>query len=689
MSMKTIHGACPHDCPDTCAWQVSVDDNDRAVALAGTPEHPFTRGALCAKLKHYPERVYSAERILHPLRRVGAKGEARFERIDWDEALALVVGKLNDAVARHGPLTAMPCNFAGTIGMLHRYAGEQFFHHLGATDVDRQICGNVAFDAVTATIGVGTTLLPEDLEYSRYILIWGTNTAATNVHLWGGPIRAARRAGARVVVIDPVRTPTAAHADWHLQITPGTDAALALGLMHVIVRDALHDADYVARHTLGFEDLCERLADYPPARVAAITGIAAEDIERLAREYATTRPAALRLLVGMERYSNGGANVRAVACLPALVGAWRERGGGLCQFTNDLFHAALDWRVVMPPADAPQPARTVHLAQLGRALTDETMAPPISWMLVYNLNPVVTLPDQNRIIAGLEREDLFTVVHEQFMTDTARYADVVLPATTQFEHWELMPSWGQTYLALNPPAIAPRGEAVSNTELFRRLSRALGFTAPELLSDDEARIRALLASGSPLLEGITFDSLLEHGWARLALPDDFRPRANGGFTTPSGKVEFKSAALAARGLDALPGYVPIVGDGAAAAAWPLRLMSAKVAQFLNSEYANLPLRGAMRDGPLVQLNPADAAARGIEAGDAVRLYNERGAVEAHAQVSEDTAPGVAYMPFGWWMGATLNGSSANALTPDGLSDHGFGSNAFDARVEVTRRATPG
>ncbi|MEQ8660522.1 MAG: molybdopterin-dependent oxidoreductase, partial [Gammaproteobacteria bacterium] len=683
------HGACPHDCPDTCAWEVTVDDAGRAVALAGSADHPFTRGALCAKLKRYPERVYSDARVLYPLRRTGPKGSGRFERIDWDEAIALISGKLTETIARHGPLAALPCSFAGTIGLLNRYAGDYFFSHLGATGLDRRICGNVAFDAVTATLGVGTTLLPEDLAHSRYILIWGTNTAATNVHLWGGAIRAARRAGARVVVVDPVRTPTAAHADWHLQITPGTDAALALGVAHVILRDALHDADYVARHTEGFDAFSARAAEYPPARVAAITGIAAADVEQLAREYATTRPAALRMLVGMERYSNGGASVRAVACLPALIGAWRELGGGLSQFTNDLFYAALDTRVVMPGDDAPQPARTVHLAQLGRALTEPTMAPPITWMLVYNLNPVVTLPAQNRIVEGLLREDLFTVVHEQFMTDTARYADVVLPATTQFEHWELMPSWSQTYLALNPPAIAPLGEAIPNTELFRRLSRALGYTAPELLSSDEARIRALLASGSPLLDGITFESLLEQGWAPLRLPHDFRPRAEGGFTTPSGKVELYSATLAARGLDPLPGYVPLADDDDASARWPLRLVSAKVAEFLNSEYVNLPLRGTARRTPHVDINPHDAAARAIADGDPVRLYNALGAVETHARVSGSTAPGVVSLPFGWWMSSTLNGASANALTPDGLSDHGFGSNAFDARVEICRIGAPG
>jgi anaerobic selenocysteine-containing dehydrogenase len=680
--MKTVAGACPHDCPDTCAWQVEVDDGGRAVAVRGDPDHPFTQGALCAKLKRYPGRVYSPDRILHPLRRSGPKGSGRFSRVGWDEALDLVVGRLRAAVDQYGPLAAMPCSFAGTIGLLNRYAGDKFFARLGATGLDRQICGNVAFDAVAATVGAGNTILPEDLAHSRYILIWGTNTAATNVHLWGGPIREARRAGAKVVVIDPVRTPTAAHADWHIQLAPATDAALALGLMHVIIRDALFDADYVARHTVGFEALCARARAYPPERVAAITGLAAADIERLAREYATTRPAVLRLMVGMERYSNGGAGVRAVACLPALVGAWRERGGGLCHFTGKLFFDALDYGVILPGADYPQPARTVHLAQLGRALTDPAMQPPIAWMMVYNLNPVVTMPNQNLIIAGLRRDDLFTVVHEQFMTDTARYADVILPATTQLEHWELMPSWGQTYLALNPPAIAPLGEAISNTELFRRLARALGFTEPDLLSSDEERIRALLATDSPLLDGISFESLQETGWAALNLPSDYRPHAAGNFATPSGKVEFESTVLAARGLDPLPDYVPLVDPPTSQT--PLRLVSAKVAQFLNSEYVNLPRKGASTQVPEIQLNPADAGVRGIADGDLVLMSNALGAVRARARVSRDTAAGVVFMTFSWWMDSTASGSTANALTPDGLSDFGFGSNAFDARVEVSK-----
>ncbi len=681
--MKTVRGACPHDCPDTCAWLVEVDDDGRAVGLRGDPQHPFTRGALCSKLKRYPQRVYSEQRILQPLRRTGAKGEGRFEPCSWEDALELVVGRLRETLDRHGPLAAMPCSFAGTIGLLNRYAGEQFFERLGATALDRQICGNVAYLGAAATLGEGETMLPEDLALSRLIVIWGSNTAATNVHLWGGPIRDARRAGAEVIVIDPVRTPTAAHADWHVQLRPGTDAALALGMMHVIVREELHDADYVERHTLGFDALCERLVDYPPERVADITGIGVADIEKLARTWAQRRPAALRLLVGMERYSNGGAAVRAVSCLPALTGAWRERGGGLCHFTVNLFFEALDYSVVFAAADAPPPARTVHLAQLGQALTDPAMAPPIGWMLVYNLNPVVTLPNQNLVIEGLRREDLFTVVHEQFMTDTARYADVILPATTQFEQWELMPSWGQTYVALNPPAIEPCGEAVSNTELFRRLSRALGYTEPHLLSSDEERIRALLGNGSTLIEGITFERLQAEGWAPLNLPEDFRPRAEGGFTTPSGKAEFYSQSLADQGLDPLPAYVPLED---AADAPPLRLVSSKTSHFLNSEYVNLPHRGTARHVPEVHINPADAAPRGIADGDTVLMSNALGEVAVRAKVCTDTAAGVVYMPFNWWATSTLNGSSANALTPDGLSDRGIGSNAFDARVEIVKTA---
>ena len=680
--MKTVQGACPHDCPDACTWLVTVDDEGHAVKFEGDPAHPFTQGALCSKLKRYPDRVYSKDRVLHPLRRVGPKGAGQFERISWDEALDEIVQRLQETVSQHGPLAAMPYNFAGTCGILQRFAGEQFFARLGATEMLGDICGATAFDAAASVVGPLDPMDTEDLEYSRYIILWGTNTVATNVHLWSGPITKARKAGAKIVVIDPIKTPTAAHADWHIPIKPGTDAALALAMMHVIVRDDLHDKSYIDEFTLGFDALCERIKDYPPERAAAITGIPAADIEQLAHEYATTRPSAIRTVVGMERYSNGHNAVRAVSCLPGLIGSWRERGGGLSSFMLMMFFDALDYSAILPAADLPPRERKVHLAQLGRALTDPAMDPPVNWMMVYNSNPVVTAANQNLVIAGLKREDLFTVVHEQFITDTALYADIVLPATTQLEHLELMPSWGTSYLAFNPPAIAPQGEAIPNTELFRRLSARMGYSEEFLHISDEERIRRMLNSGHPYIEGITYERLEKDGWARLNI-GEYKPLAEGKFTTPSGKCEFYSQAFADAGMDPLPTHEALdkhdFGDGHAT---PLHLVSAKTSHFLNSEYVNLRHRGTIKHEPKVAMNPADASARNISDGDMIRMFNRYGEVQVRATVSDMTKAGVVYMPFNWWPETTANGQSANALTPDGLSRRDIGSNAFDAAVEI-------
>ena len=681
--MKVIHGACPHDCPDTCAWLVTVDDDGKAIKFEGDPAHPFTQGALCSKLKRYPDRVYNKDRVLHPMRRKGPKGSGEFERISWDEALEEMIVRMQRTIDEHGPLAVMPYNFAGTVGMLQRYAGEQFFARVGATEMLGDICGATAFDAAASVTGPIDAMDTEELEHSRFIILWGTNTAVTNVHLWSGPIKRAREAGAKIVVVDPIRTPTAAHADWHVQVRPGTDAALALAMMHVIVRDDLHDKAFIEAHTLGFEELRERIAEYPPERAAEITGIAAEEIELLAREYATTRPAAVRTVVGMERYSNGHHNVRAVSCLPGVIGAYRERGGGLCNYMVMTFFDALDYSAIMAD-ESIERGRQVHLAQLGKALTDPAMDPPVHWMMVYNSNPVVTAANQNRIIEGLLRDDLYTVVHEQFMTDTALYADLVLPATTQFEHLELMPSWGTGYIALNPPAIEPLGEAIPNTELFRRLSARMGFDEDFLHWSDEERVRRMLDSGSPLLNGVTYESLLEDGWARLDL-GSMRDLGKGEFATPSGKCEFYSADYAAAGFDPLPTFEPLDPiDFSRDGDTPLHLVSAKTSHFLNSEYVNLRHRGTARHEPKVDINPVDAAARGISDGDMVCMYNRFGEVEVRASVSEMTGAGVVYMPFNWWPATTANGQSANALTPDGVSRRDIGSNAFDARVEVRK-----
>jgi anaerobic selenocysteine-containing dehydrogenase len=682
--MKTVHGACPHDCPDTCAWLITVDDDGRAIKFEGDPDHPFTQGALCSKLKRYPDRVYSNKRVLHPLRRTGAKGSGEFERISWDTALDEMVGRLQETVARSGPLAAMPYNFAGTCGMLQRYAGEQFFARLGATEMLGDICGATAYDAAASVIGPMDAMQVEDLQHSKFIILWSTNTAVTNVHLWSGPIMTARKAGAQIVVIDPVKTPTAAHADWHIQVRPGTDAALALAMMHVIVREDLHDKEFIEQHTLGFDKLRERVKEYPPERAAAITGIPAAEIEKLARAYATTRPSAIRTVVGMERYSNGHTAMRAVTCLPGLIGGWRERGGGLSSFMLSMFVEALDYGVMNPPKETAQRQRSVHLAELGRLLTDPKMDPPIEWMMVYNSNPVVTAANQNLTIKGMKREDLFTVVHEQFLTDTALYADIVLPATTQFEHLDLMPSWGTSYIALNPPAIEPQGEAIANTELFRRLSKRMGFTEEYLHLDDEERIRRMLGTGHKYLDGISYERLEKDGWAPLNI-GDYRPLAEGKFATPSGKCEFYSQDYADAGQDPLPTYEPLdeheYGDGHAT---PLHLVSAKTSHFLNSEYVNLRHPGTLNHEPEVEINPADAAERDIASGDMVRLFNRYGEVEVRASVSDITAAGVVYLPFNWWPETTANGQSANALTPDGVSRRDIGSNAFDAQVEIKK-----
>ena len=682
--MKKVHGACPHDCPDTCAWVVTVNDEGKAIEFQGDPDHPFTKGALCSKLKRYPQRVYSQERVLYPLKRSGPKGRGEFVRISWDQAIEEITSKFKETIEKSGPLAVLPYNFAGTIGMLQRYAGEQFFSRLGATEILGDICGATAYDAISSVIGPMDSMQVEDLQHSKFIILWGTNTATTNVHLWSGAIATARKAGATIAVVDPIKTNTAVHADWHIQVKPGTDAALALGMMHVIIRDGLYDKDFVDTHCLGFEELRERVSKYPPEKAEEITGISAAEIEKFAIAYATASPSAIRTVVGMERYSNGHTAVRAVACLPGLVGAYREKGGGLSSFMLSMFFEALDYNVMLPPQEHLPRKRSLHLSELGRALTDPDIDPRVECIMVYNSNPVVTAPNQNLVIEGLKRNDLFTVVHEHFITDTALYADIVLPATTQFEHLELMPSWGTGYLALNKPAIKPLGEAVANTELFRRLSRAMGFSEAYLHLSDEERIRLMIATGHKYIHGITYETLAENGWAPLNL-GDFQPLVNGQFATPSGKCEFYSQDYADVGQDPLPTYEPLdpfeYGVGYET---PLHLVSAKNAHFLNSEYVNLRHRGTAKHRPAVEMNPEDAEQRDIVNGDMVRLYNRFGEVHVRANVSRMTKKGVVYLPFNWWPETTANGQSANALTPDGVSRRDIGSNAFDAHIEIQK-----
>jgi len=680
-----VRGACMHDCPDTCAWLVTTE-NGQAVGLAADRDHPLTRGTLCEKMDGFlTDVLYNPDRLLHPLRRVGEKGEAKFERVSWDEALEGVASRLERIIEQHGPTAILPYSYAGTEGIAQaKSLDRRFFARLGATRLERNICGATAHAGLTATIGTSTGILPEDIQKSRFIIIWGSNPVVTNPHGWPH-VEEAKRRGARVVAIDPLRTPTAERADWHLRPRPGTDAALALGMMHVIVREGLQDSEYVESYTVGFDRLRERLREYPPARVAEITGLKPEDVVDLAKAYATTRPATIRTQIAMEKHSNGAMMYRSIACLPALVGAWRDEGGGILQFTADWFYEALSLGSLMMPELEDPKTRSVNMVQLGKALADGKLDPPILALIVYNANPGTIAQNQNLVREGLKRKDLLTVVLDHFVTDTARFADYVFPAATQAEYLDLLAPWGSPYLTLNVPAVEPVGEALPNTEFFRRLANRMGLEEPYLHVSDEEIVRQALRTNHPYLKGITYERLRREGWAPLNLPRPYLPFAKGGFPTPSGKCELYAERLLAMGMDPLPRYDAPSGDPSSTERYPLTFISAKSNRyFLNSSHANQPRHLEASGEPRLQIHPKDAARRGIENGDKVRVYNDRGVVEIAAAVDDATLESVVVMPHGFWASLLPGGSSANALTSDGLSDLGGGGSFYDARVEVEK-----
>lgn len=675
--MRTlVKGGCAHDCPDTCAWEVGVEDG-QAVDLRGAREHPYTNGALCAKVNHYLDRVYDPARVLHPLRRAGPKGEGTFERVSWDEALRDIADRLAAIVERWGGEAVLPYSYAGNLGLVQGGSlDRRFFARLGASRLARTICGETANAGVQQVLGTSAGRLPEDVEHARLIVLWGTNTLVTNLHLWPY-VRRARAQGARLVVVDPLRTRTAAEADWHVQPLPGTDTALALGLMHVIVAAGLQDQDYLDRHCEGWEELRARLDAYPPERVAELCGLEADVVVGLARAYATERPAMLRTLVGPEKHPDGGTAFRTIACLPAVTGAWRERGGGLLHWTSALFGDGVGGRDLRGRSAR---TRTINMVQIGRALTDGALDPPLQALFVYDANPASIAPNSSLVRRGLGREDLFCVVHDLFVTDTARYADYVLPATSFVEHLDLLASWGHSYLTLNQPAIAPRGEALPNTELFRRLALAMGWGPdPALAAADEDLVRQALATGHPYLRGITFERLQREGWAPLALEERGVAFAEGGFPTATGRCRLVQPELAAQGLDPVPGFAPRPLDPR----YPLVLVSSKQAlHFLNSSYSMLPRHARRESGPAVEVDPVDAAARGIADGDRVQVRSEVGRVELPARVGGAVRPGVVAIPHGHWR--SLSGAAANDLTSDGLADLGGGGDFYGTRVEVAR-----
>lgn len=681
-SLKVLRAVCPHDCPDTCSIKVTVDTaSGRAVKLRGDPEHTTTGGFLCVKVNHYLERTYSPDRLLHPLRRVGAKGEGRFERISWDEALALVSARLQ-AIAARNPEAILPYSYSGTLGLIQNGSlDHRFFHRLGASRLDRTICATCGTEALNQTIGWRVGPEPASFEHARYIVLWGTNTLTSNVHLWPF-IQRAREAGAKLVVIDPIRTRTAQRADEWIPIRPGTDAALALGMMHVIFRDGLADRDYLGRYTEDPDALEAKVrVAWSPEQAAMVTGLEARRIEQLARAYATTPPAIIRLNYGLQRHHGGGAAVKAVISLPSVIGAWRHAGGGALLSTSGAYPTRLDALarpdLIPKRADGTLP-RLINMNELGRALDPIlTRDPAIECLFVYCANPAASNPDQEAVLRGLRREDLFTVVHELFMTDTARYADVILPATSQLEQTDIHKSYGHLDVLLNDPVIAPLGESVSNTELFRRLAHRMGLPEPCLQDSDEALLHQAFDFSHPAMRGLGVERLRADGPQRLAHDAPFAPFREGGFFgTPGGKA--KLAGHDEAPLFVAPRELPV----ASTEPETLSLISSPAHHFLNSSFANLPFAARAEAGPTLHLHSEDAAAREIREGESVRVWNERGAFEATARVSQDLRPGVVWAPSVWWLSASPGGHNANAVTSQGLTDIGGGATFYDCAVHV-------
>jgi len=693
---KVVHAACPHDCPDACGVLITVEDG-RATKIQGDPAHPVTRGFLCAKVAKYLDRVYSPDRVLYPARRAGAKGPgARWERISWDTALDEICERLRRISREFGSEAILPYSYGGTLGVLNGGSLDRaFFHRLGASQLARNICSKAGEVGLISVLGRKLGTEPEQFAHSRYIIAWGANIHGNNIHLWPF-IEEARRQGAKMVVIDPYKTRTAGCADWYLAIRPGTDVALALGMMHVIIGENLHDADYVGRYTLGFDQLRDKAAQYPPERVAAITGIAAEDIACLAREYATTRPASIRMNYGVQRSENGGTAVRAIAMLPCLIGSWKEAGGGLQLSTSGAYplrRERLERPDLMQVALG-RPARTINMVEIGHALTSLT-DPPVKAVFVYNSNPVAVAPDHNRVVEGFAREDLFTVVHEQFFTDTSDYADIVLPATTFFEHKELQTAYGHYYLQVSEEAIAPLGECRPNFRLFSDLAQRMGFIEDCFLQTVDQAIDSVLDPDHPWLAGIDRARLEREGHVRLNFghgdtetqreEEPFLPFANGGFPTPSGKAEFYSESVLAKGLDPVVTFVPPAESrhSTEANTYPLELLARKADNFLNTTFTNQSSLQHMEDRQVLEMTAADAERRNIRDGDRVRVFNRRGEIELIARVNGSVPPGVVAARLDW---AKLSpqGRNINVLTSNRLTDLGASATFYSVLVEVER-----
>ena len=662
------HSVCALDCPDCCSLLVNVEDG-RGSRLRGNPAHPITRGFLCGKVAQYLEREYSPARLLYPHRRIGAKGDGKFTRISWDEALDTIAGRLQAIAKEFGPEAILPYSYAGTMGLLNGSGMDRrFFHRLGASRLDRTICSTAGMAGLTEALGVRYGTEPEQFKHARLILAWGANILGTNVHLWPFIVEA-RRNGAKFYTIDPYRNRTGALADKHFFIHPGSDTALALAMMHVIIGDGLHDAAYIDSHTEGFESLRERVKEWTPQRAAGLTGIAAEEIVQLAREYATTRPAVIRVNYGVQRSERGAMSVRAIALLPAVTGSWKDVGGGLQLTLSQAFHlnrAGLE-RAGLQQKSLGREARLLNMTQLGAAL-NEVDKPPVKALVVYNSNPAAIAPNQNAVLAGMRRGDLFTVVLEQFQNDTADYADILLPVTTFLEHTDLYFAYGHYYLQLARPALPAPGETKSNVEIFRSLAARMGFDDACFRDSEDDMIRTLLDTDHPFIKGITLEQLDREHFVRLRIPDPFQPFAGG-------KRHFHAETL---------DYTPPEESrrGPLAAKYPLELISPKNDDSMNSTFGHRD--EVDRQTATLEMHPADAARRGIRNTDSVRAFNDRGSCVLEARVDGAVPEGVVCTRSVRWGKRALDQRNVNALTSERLTDAGGGPTFYNCLVEVER-----
>ena len=693
MTTTIVRGTCPHDCPDTCALLVSVTDGV-ATEVRGDPDHPTTNGVLCTKVARYTERTYHPDRLLYPQKRVGKKGEGKFLRISWDEALDTIATRLKQ-IAAINPQAILPYSYAGTCGLVQGEAmALRFLHKTGASLLDRTICATAGATGYKYTVGasMGTDL--EQVQNAKLILIWGSNPIVSNLHFWTR-VQEAKRHGARIIAIDPYRSLTAEKCHQHIALLPGTDSALALGMMHILIRDDLLDHDYISNYTLGFEQLTVRALEWTPARTAETCGITVAEVEQLAREYGQCckngDAAMIRLNYGVQRTHGGGMAVRNIACLPALTGAWRHPAGGAMLSLSGGFpknHDAMERPDLMPAHIA---SRTINMTSIGDDLLRESspdFGPRIDALIVYNSNPVAVAPDSDQVAQGFARDDLFTVVLEHFQTDTADYADILLPATTQLEHVDVHASYGHSYMMANNAAIAPLGEAKSNTDIFRLLAARMGYTDPCFTdSDDQIAAVAFRTDDSKAVH-FDWEALKRSGWKKLNLPD--APFAQGGFLTPSGKCEFYSEKMLADGLDPLPAYIAPYESLASAVElarrFPLAMISPPARNFLNSTFVNVKSLRDTEGEPHLDIHPEDAQPRGLQSGDMARIFNLRGSMEARVRVTDKARRGLVVGLSIWWKKLAGDGQNANAVTSQRVTDMGGGATFYDVLVEVEKAA---